>query len=109
ELQMKGPRVMQGYGNRPEETKADLNEGWLSTGDIAKMDDDGCFYLIDRKKDIIIVGGYNIYPREIEEVLFEHPGILEAAVVGVPDEYRGETVKVYIVCKKGFSLTAEEV
>lgn len=109
ELQIKGPQVMKGYWNRPEETKAVLKEGWLSTGDIAKMDDDGYFYLIDRKKDIIIAGGYNIYPREIEEVLFEHPGILEAAVVGVPDEYRGETVKAYIVCKKGFSLTAEEV
>lgn len=109
ELQIKGPQVMKGYWNRPEETEKVLQDGWLSTGDIAKMDQDGYFYIIDRKKDMIIAGGFNIYPREVEEVLYEHPGIQEAAVIGVPDEYRGETVKAYIVLNKDFALTEKEI
>ena len=109
ELQVRGPQVMKGYWNRPEETKEVLQDGWLSTGDIAKMDQEGYFYLLDRKKDMIIAGGFNIYPREVEDVLLEHPGIREAAVIGVPDEYRGETVKAFIVCEKGVSLTAKEI
>lgn len=109
ELVVKGPQVMKGYWNMEKETNAVIKDGWLFTGDMAKMDEDGFFYIVDRKKDLIIAGGFNIFPREIEEVLFEHPKILEAAVIGVPDEYRGETVKAVIVVKEGESLTAEEV
>ena len=109
ELVLKGPQVMKGYWNRPEETAQVLRDGWLYTGDIAKMDEDGYTTIVDRKKELIIAGGYNIYPREIEEVLFEHPKVLEAAAVGVPDEYRGETVKVFVVPKPGQQLTAEEI
>ncbi|SFI80285.1 long-chain-fatty-acid--CoA ligase [Thermoflavimicrobium dichotomicum] len=109
ELQIRGPQVMKGYWKRPEETKAVLKDGWLNTGDIGKMDEDGYFYILDRKKDVIIAGGYNIYPREVEEVLYEHPAIQEAVVVGVPHEYRGETVKAYIVLKEGQKLTEKEV
>jgi len=111
ELAIKGPQVMKGYWKMEEETKKVLVNGWLLTGDIAKMDEDGYFYLVDRKKDMIIAGGYNIYPREVEEVLYEHPAILEAAVVGVPDPYRGETVKAFIVIKEEYKgkLTEEEI
>ncbi len=108
ELVVKGPQVMKGYWENPEETAAVLKEGWLFTGDIARMDEDGYFYIVDRKKDIIIAGGYNIYPREIEEVLYTHPKIKEAVVAGVPDEYRGETVKAYVVLKEGQEATPEE-
>ncbi len=99
EIAVKGPQVMKGYLGAEEETERVLINGWLLTGDMAKMDEDGYFYIVDRKKDLIIVGGYNVYPREVEEVLYEHPAILEAAVVGVPDEYRGETVKAFVVLK----------
>jgi long-chain acyl-CoA synthetase len=109
ELQVKGPQVMKGYWKRPDETAKVLKDGWLSTGDIARMDEDGYFYILDRKKDIIIASGYNIYPREVEEVLFEHPAVQEAAVVGVPDPYRGETVKAFIVPQKGQTVTEEEL
>lgn len=109
ELAVRGPQVMQGYWKLDEETEKVLKEGWLYTGDMAKMDEDGYFYIVDRKKEMIIAGGFNIFPREIEEVLYEHPSILEAAVIGAPDEYRGETVKAFIVCKKGETLTPEEV
>ncbi len=109
ELLIKGPQVMRGYWNHPEETAATLKDGWLYTGDLARMDEDGFFYIVGRKKEMIIAGGFNIYPRDVEEVLFEHPAIAEASVIGVPDPYRGETVKAYIVLKQGASLTAEEV
>ena len=114
ELIIHGPQVMAGYYNRPDETLQTLRkdeEGrvWLHTGDIARMDEDGYFYIVDRKKDLIIAGGYNIYPREVEDVLYEHPAVLEAAVVGVPHEYRGETVKAFIVLKPGMQATAEEI
>lgn len=109
ELAVKGPQVMQGYWQMENETKQVLKDGWLLTGDMAKMDEDGFFYIIDRKKDMIIAGGFNIYPREIEEVLFEHPDIEEVAVVGIPDEYRGETVRAFIVCKKGKSVSVDEI
>ncbi len=109
ELAVKGPQVMQGYWKMESETEQVLKDGWLFTGDMAKMDEDGFFYILDRKKDMIIAGGFNIYPREIEEVLFEHPDIEEAAVVGIPDEYRGETVMAFIVCKKGKSITVDEI
>lgn len=109
ELIIQGPQVMKGYWKRPEETSHALRDGWLYTGDMAKMDDDGFFYIIDRKKDVIIAGGFNIYPREIEEVLFEHPAIMDVAVVGVPDEYRGETVKAYIVVKEAATIDEKEL
>jgi long-chain acyl-CoA synthetase len=109
ELIVRGPQVMRGYWNRPEASSEALRNGWLHTGDMARMDEDGYFYIVDRKKDIIIAGGYNIYPREVEEVLFLHRGIKEAVVVGIPDEYRGETVKAFIVPKEGFTLDIDEV
>ncbi len=109
ELVIRGPQVMRGYWNRPDATAEALRDGWLHTGDIARMDEDGYFYIVDRKKDMIIAGGYNIYPREVEEVLFLHRGVKEAVVVGIPDEYRGETVKAYIVPKEGYTLDEEEI
>jgi len=99
ELAIKGPQVMKGYYKMEDETKKVLINGWLLTGDMAKFDEDGYFYIVDRKKDVIICSGYNIYPREVEEVLYEHEAIVEAAVIGVPDEYRGETVKAFVVLK----------
>ncbi|PWA11975.1 long-chain fatty acid--CoA ligase [Pueribacillus theae] len=109
EIIIKGPQVMKGYWNMPEETEQALRDGWLYTGDIGKMDEDGYLYIIDRKKDMIIASGYNIYPRDVEEVIYEHPAVQEAVVVGVPDPYRGETVKAVIVLKEGQSVTEEEM
>ena len=109
ELAIFGPQVMKGYWNKPEETKNVLREGWCYTGDIAKIDDDGFFYIVDRKKDMIISGGFNIYPREVEEVLYEHPKVREAAVIGVPDTKYGESVKAFISVKEGEELTEEEI
>ncbi|OIJ10998.1 long-chain fatty acid--CoA ligase [Anaerobacillus arseniciselenatis] len=109
ELLVKGPQVMKGYWNRPEETQATLQDGWLYTGDMGYMDDEGYFYIVDRKKDMIIAGGFNIYPREVEEVLYEHESIQEAVIIGVPDPYRGETVKAYIVLKENHQLTEKEL
>ena len=109
ELLIQGPQVMPGYWNRPEDTAATLRGGWLHTGDVAVMDDEGYFFIVDRKKDMIISGGYNIYPREIEEVLHTHPKVAEVAAVGVPHRSRGEVVKVFIVVKPGSVLTREEV
>ncbi len=109
ELIVKGPQVMKGYWNHPDETSLILREGWLFTGDIARMDENGYFSIIDRKKEMIISGGYNVYPREVEEALYEHPSILEAAVIGVPDSYRGECVKAFITLKSGEKVTQEEI
>ena len=110
ELALRGPQVMVGYWNRPEETKQVKDEqGWLYTGDIARMDEDGYFYIVDRKKDIIIASGFNIVPREVEEVLYEHPKVQEAVVAGIPDERRGETVKAYVVLKPGETATSAEM
>lgn len=109
ELAIRGPQVMKGYWNRPEETQAIFYEDWLLTGDMGYMDEDGYFYIVDRKKDMIIAGGFNIYPREIEEVLFEHEAIQEGVVIGVPDPYRGETVKAFIVQKEGKTVTEKEL
>ena len=109
EICIKGPQLMTGYYKKPEETKNALRDGWLYTGDIGFLDEDGHLTIVDRKKDMIVAGGYNIYPKEIDEVLFDHPKILEACAVGVPDEYRGETVKAFIVVRPGETLTAEEV
>ena len=108
ELVIKGPQVMKGYWNRPDENAKTMVDGWLHTGDIAKMDEDGYVYIVDREKDLIIAGGYNIYPREIEEVIYENPKVSECAVIGVKDAHRGETVKAFIV-KKDSSLTDVEI
>jgi long-chain acyl-CoA synthetase len=109
ELVIKGPQVFKGYHNMPTETLNTLREGWLYTGDIARMDDEGYFYIVDRKKELIKPGGYQVWPREVEEVITEHPKVLEAGVAGVPDPYRGETVKAWVVVKPGESLTEEEI
>ena len=109
ELLVKGPQVMKGYWNKPEATAETITDGWLHTGDIAKMDEEGYFYIVDRKKDMIISGGYNVYPRDIEEVFFENPKVQEAAALGVPHPKRGEQVKVYVVLKEGESATEEEL
>jgi long-chain acyl-CoA synthetase len=109
EIIMKGPLIMQGYWNNPEETAGQLKDGWLYTGDIATRDEEGYLYIVDRKKDMIIAGGFNIYPREIDEVLFQHPKVAEAVSLGVKDAYRGETVKAFIVPKKGEALSREEI
>ncbi|MDR0519795.1 MAG: long-chain fatty acid--CoA ligase [Clostridiales Family XIII bacterium] len=101
ELLVKGPNVMRGYYNRPEENAATIVDGWLHTGDIAQVDEDGYFYIVDRIKDLIIVSGLNVYPREVEEVLFEHPQVAEAAVIGEPDKLRGEIAVAYVVLKEG--------
>ena len=109
EICIRGPQVTQGYWNKPEETALASRDGWLYTGDIAKKDSDGFFYIVDRKKDMIIASGYKVYPREVEEVLFECPNVKEAGVVGAPDEYRGETVKAFVVLKEGAKATADEI
>ncbi len=109
ELIIRGPQVMQGYWNSPDETANALRNGWLYTGDIAYMDEDGFFTIVDRKKDMIIVGGYNVSPREIDEVLYEHPKIKEAVTVGVSHPTRGETIKAYVVLKDGESMEKAEV
>ena len=109
ELCIKGPQVMEGYLNMPDDTAASLRDGWFYTGDIAKADEEGYTYIVDRKKDMVIAGGYNIYPRDIEEVLFAHPKVMEAAVAGINDPYRGETLKAYVVLKEGETMTEEEV
>jgi len=100
---------MQGYWGDPEETANAIRDGWLYTGDIAVQDEDDYFAIVDRKKDMIIAGGYNIYPREIDEVLYEHPKIADAVAIGIPDEYRGETVKAFVVLSPGEEATAEDI
>ena len=109
ELAIQGPQVMQGYWQNPQETAAVLRDGWLYTGDLARRDEDGYFYIVERKKDMIISGGYNIYPREVEEVLYQFPGVKEAVAFGVPDAYRGEIVKAVIVPQDGLELHAHEI
>lgn len=109
EIAVKGPQVMKGYWNQPLETDQALKDGWLLTGDLGYMDEQGYFYVVDRKKDMIIAGGFNIYPREIEEVLYEHPAVSEIVAVGIPDLYRGETVKAYVVLKEGSNVAEEEL
>ncbi len=109
ELVIKGPPVMMHYLNMPDETAASMKDGWFYTGDIAKMDEDGYFWIVDRKKDMIIAGGFNIYPRDIDEVLHEHPKVELACAIGIPDAYRGETVKAFVVPKKGETITEEEI
>ena len=108
ELIVRGPNVMKGYYKMPEETAATIKDGWLYTGDLARMDEEEYFYIVDRKKELIIVGGYNVYPREVEEVLYDHPDVVEAAVIGVPDPNLGEAVQCYVV-KKNPTLTEEQL
>jgi long-chain acyl-CoA synthetase len=108
ELAVRGPQVMRGYWNRPDDTAHVLRDGWLFTGDLARMDEDGYFQIIDRKKDMILAGTYNIYPRDIEEVLYENPKVLEVAVAGVPPEGKEQIVKAYVVLRKGEMATPEE-
>jgi long-chain acyl-CoA synthetase len=104
ELLTRGPQIVAGYWQKPEETAHAIRDGFLHTGDVAKMDEDGWFYLVDRKKDMIIASGYKVWPREVEDVLYQHPAVREAAVVGVPDAYRGETVKAFVALKKDAQL-----
>jgi long-chain acyl-CoA synthetase len=114
ELVLRSSNLMSGYWEMPTETSNALRQGpdgnkWLYTGDIAKMDEDGYFYIVDRKKDMLIVSGFNVYPTNVEEVLAQHPKILEVAVAGVQDPYRGETVKVWVVLKPGQTATEDEI
>ncbi len=113
EVTIKGPQVMKGYWNQPGETATALRQGpdgtWLYTGDLARMDEEGYFYIVDRKKEMILSAGFNVYPREVEEVLYQHPAVLEAAVVGIPDLLRGEKIKAYVVLKAGQTATAPEI
>ena len=109
ELCIKSPQVMQGYWGHPAETGLALRDGWLYTGDIARVDDDGYFYIVDRKKDMIISGGYNVYPRDVEDVLLTHPAIKEAAVAGIADDKWGEQVKAFVVLREGQAATAQEI
>ena len=109
EIMIKGPTVMLGYWNNPEETKNQITNGWLRTGDIGQMDEEGYIYIVDRKKDMIIAGGFNIYPREVDEILYQHPKVAEAVTVGIPDSYRGETVKAFIVLKEGQVASDQDI
>lgn len=109
ELCIAGPQVMKGYWKRDDETAKTLKDGWIYTGDLAKVDDDGFNFIVGRKKDMIVAGGYNIYPDEIDDVLFSHPAVLEAATIGIPDEKRGETVKSFVVLKPGTKATVQEI
>lgn len=109
EICVKGRNVMKGYLNRPEETAQALRGGWLHTGDLGKKDEDGYIYIVDRKKDMIIVGGLNVYPREVEEILYQHPAVAEAAVVGIADELRGEIPKAFVALKPGEEATEKEL
>jgi long-chain acyl-CoA synthetase len=109
EIVVRGPNVMKGYWNRPDATNEVLRGGWLHTGDMATVDEDGFFFIVDRKKDMIIRGGYNVYPREIEEILYEHPAVREAAVVGVPHDDLGEEVGAAVALKEGAETSADEL
>ena len=109
EIVMRGPFVMKGYWGRDEATEEVMRGGWFHTGDIAKVDGEGYFFIVDRKKDLIIRGGYNVYPREIEEAFYEHPAVREAAVVGVPHESLGEEVAAVVALKEGADATPEEL
>ena len=110
ELCIRGPQVMLGYWRRPEETAAAFTpDGFLRTGDIATVDEQGYFAIVDRIKDLILAGGYNVYPRVVEDAVYQHPAVAECTVIGVPDEYRGETVKAFVVRRPGAAVTAEEL
>jgi long-chain acyl-CoA synthetase len=109
EIWIKGHNVTKGYYKRPDATRDAVVDGWLKTGDVAVRDDDGSYFIVDRKKDLILRGGYNVYPREVEEVLYAHPAVAEAAVIGVPDERLGEEVQAVVALKPGASATPDEL
>lgn len=109
EVVVRGVNVMKGYHDNPDATREAFTRGWMRTGDLGYLDDDGFLFIVDRKKDLIIRGGYNVYPREVEEVLYAHPGVVEAAVIGVPDERLGEEVKAFIIPRDGAELTTQDV
>jgi long-chain acyl-CoA synthetase len=109
ELVCRGPNVMKGYFNKPEANEEAFRNGWFHTGDLAKVDEDGYYYIVDRKKDMILVSGFNVYPREVEEVLYKHPKIADSAVVQSPDEYQGESVMAFVVLKQGETATEKEI
>jgi long-chain acyl-CoA synthetase len=109
ELMVKGPQVMRAYWHKPEETAAAMIDGWMRTGDIARMDEQGYFYIVDRKKDMILSAGFNVYPREVEEVLYQHPKVQEAAVIGLPGGLRGERIVAYLKLAPGETATTAEI
>ena len=109
ELIVRGPNVSPGYYKMPEETGQAFRNGWLYTGDMARMDEDGYLFIVDRKKDLIIRGGLNIYPWDVEEVIYEHPAVQDVAVIGVPDPIMGEEIKAFVVLKPGHSITGQEL
>lgn len=109
EIVLRGPDVMLGYNNQPQETASTIRDGWLYTGDLGYMDKDGYFYIVDRKNDMIITGGFNVYPREVEDVLYQHPAVKEACVIGIPDEYKGERVKAFITLRDGAKVKEPEI
>ena len=109
EVAVRGPNVTSGYLNRPEINETAFRDGWFFTGDFGRVDENGLLFLLDRKKDMVIVGGYNVYPREIDEVLYAHPAVLEAAAVGVVDDYRGEVVNAYVVIKAGTKTDSDDI
>jgi long-chain acyl-CoA synthetase len=109
EIVVRGPNVMKGYYNRPEETNWVMRNGWFHTGDLAYMDSSGYLFIVDRKKDLVIRGGLNIYPKEIEEVLYSHPSVFDAAVIGVPDPIMGEEVMAFVLLREGVNVTPEEI
>jgi long-chain acyl-CoA synthetase len=109
EIAIRGHNVMKGYWHKPDETAAAFVEGWFRTGDVARVDDDGYYYIVDRKKDLIIRGGFNVYPREVEEILYEHPAVLEAAVIGLPHESLGEEIGAAVALREGHSASPEEL
>ena len=106
-----GPMIVPGYWQKPEETEHAIRDGWMYTGDVGKMDKNGWFYVVDRKKDMIVASGYKVWPRDVEDIIYLHPAVKETAVVGVPDPYRGETVKAFVAFKQGMgdSVTPEEI
>ena len=108
EVVLRGPQVMKGYWNRPLETSEAIRDGWFYTGDLAYMDERGYFFIVDRKKDVINAAGFKVWPREVEEVLYQHPSVRLAAVLGVPDDYRGETVRAVVALKEGHGFSSEE-
>jgi len=109
EILIRGPNVMKGYWRRPDATEQTIRGGWLHSGDLGRRDADGYFYVVDRKKELIIRGGYNVYPREVEEVLYEHPDVVAAAVVGIPDPTLGEEIGAAVVLREGASASADDL
>ena len=109
EVRIKGPQVMKGYLNRPEETADSLRDGWFRTGDVGYMDEDGHFFLVDRMKDLILCSGYNVYPRMVEEAIYLHPSVAEVTVIGIDDDYRGQSPKAFVKLKEGEQVTEAEM